>query len=202
MEKENKSEKVFSKGFCTLIIVICLLLISFTVVGFFFFSKKDDEVIEQTESGGSVTLNYSSDVNGLSIINAVPITSAIGMSGAEESQYFDFSVDVNLDNAKSVEYEIYIEKVASGSTISDEDIRIYLEKEKSGTYNKEFDPMKFSPLKKATALGAEKGSMVLGKVKKTKSGVDNYRLRMWLADNSLTPTGNYSVLVNVVGEAK
>lgn len=198
MEKENKSKK----GFCILIVVICLLLIAVTAVGFWLFSKKDDEVIEQTESGGSVTLNYSNDVNGLSIINAVPTTSAIGMSGTEESQYFDFSVDVDLDNAKSVEYEIYIEKVASSSTISDEDIRIYLEKEKSGTYNKEFDPMKFSPLKKATALGTEKGNMVLEKVKKTKSGVDNYRLRMWLADSSLSPTGNYSVLVNVVGEAK
>ena len=44
--------------------------------------------------------------------------------------------------------------------------------------------------------------MILTKCKKTNSGTDNYRLRMWLADSSLTPVGNYSIELNIVGKAK
>ena len=44
--------------------------------------------------------------------------------------------------------------------------------------------------------------MVLTKAKKIKSGTDNYRLRIWLADTSLVQNGSYSVEVDINGKAK
>ena len=44
--------------------------------------------------------------------------------------------------------------------------------------------------------------MVLTKAKTTKSGSDNYRLRIWLADTSLVQNGSYSVEVDINGKAK
>ena len=38
--------------------------------------------------------------------------------------------------------------------------------------------------------------------KKVKSGTDNYRLRIWLADTSLVQNGSYSVEVDINGKAK
>lgn len=201
MEKDKK-EKVFSKGFLVILIGVCIVLISLIIIGIMVFSNKDKEVIDEKKHGGNVTLNYSSDIKGLSIVNATPTTNAVGMANSLEEEYFDFSIEVDLDEAKSVEYEVSIEKISADSTISDEDIRIYLEKEKNGTYTKVSEPVKFTPLKEKSELGSKEGSMVLTKNKKIKSETDNYRLRMWLADSSIVSNGNYSVKVNVVGRAK
>ena len=77
-----------------------------------------------------------------------------------------------------------------------------MEKESDGTYSKVFGPTTFEGLKKKTVLGSEKDSMVLTKAKKVKSGTDNYRLRIWLADTSLVQNGSYSVEVDINGKAK
>jgi len=41
--------------------------------------------------------------------------------------------------------------------------------------------------------------MVLTTGEKSKSGIDNYRLRMWLAEDSLLQTGNYEVRLDIHG---
>ena len=43
--------------------------------------------------------------------------------------------------------------------------------------------------------------MVLYTVKKADSGTINYRLRMWMAETSTMPVGNYSVEVSINGKA-
>ena len=107
-----------------------------------------------------------------------------------------------MDNASAVEYEISLVKNQVNSNISNDDIKIYLEKEKSGTYTKVFGPDKFTPLKKNTKLGSKKGSMSLLSVRKTNSTADNYRLRVWLSDKSTLDKGDYEVDVEVNGIAK
>ena len=44
--------------------------------------------------------------------------------------------------------------------------------------------------------------MILTSVKKSKSGDDNYRLRVWLADTSLLEKGNVEVELKLFGNAK
>lgn len=202
MEKESKKENKLTKKFWLLVLGICVALIVIIFTGFFFFSNRDREVVSKTKKGGNLTLNYVNDVNGLSLINAVAVTDDVGMKNLTDGQYFDFSVDVDLDNASEVEYEISITKEDKYSTINDKDIKIYLEKEKSGTYTKVFGPEAFTELERETKLGSEEGSMVLVKAKKTSSSIDNYRLRMWLDSKSVVSNGNYSVEVNVNGKAK
>lgn len=202
MEKKNNGESKLTKKFWILMIGICVLLIVVVAVGYFLFSRRDVEVVDRTKSGGNVTLNYATDVNGLTIINAVPTAKDVAMKSLTEGQYFDFSVEVDLDNASEVEYEISVTKDIENSTINDNDIRIYLEKEESGTYAKVFEAGPFVGLKSKTDLGSKKGDMVLTKVKKKKTATDNYRLRMWLDSVSTMKTGNYSVEININGKAK
>ena len=64
-----------------------------------------------------------------------------------------------------------------------------------------FGPSEFKPLEKKTELGTDKGDMVLYTVKKADSGTINYRLRMWMAETSTMPVGNYSVEVSINGKA-
>lgn len=201
MEKEEKGNEL-SKNFWVTVIAICSFMIVVIIIGIAVFSNRKPEVVEKEEEGGYVTLNYSSEVNALSILNAQPVTDSVGEKNMTAGQYFDFSVDTNLDGASKVEYEISVIKDKEVSTIDDDDIRIYLEKEESGTYTKIFGPEKYTASKNYSGVGSEIGSMVLTNVKKIKSDTDNYRLRIWLSDKAVAKGGNYSVEVDIHAIAK
>lgn len=190
------------RSFIILMSLIILILITFIVVGFILFSLREKEIVVEEENGANITLNYSSNNSGLTIENASKKEDKVAIQDLKDGEYFDFSVDVLLDNASKVEYEISIVKSTSNSTISDDDIKIYLEKEKDGTYTKVFGPDKYVALKKKSEFGSKKGSMPLLSVKKTNSNVDNYRLRIWLSDKASVSSGTYSVDVEVNGIAK
>jgi hypothetical protein len=194
--------KSSSRAFIIMMSLVSSLLIGLIVIGFVVFSLKGPEIVEEEENGADIVLNYSSNISGLQIRNAEKVKDDDGILNLKEGEYFDFSVEVILDNASKVEYEISVVKDSLNSTIPDEDIKIYLEKEKDGTYTKVFGPQEFKPLKKKSEFGSKKGSMPLVNVKKTNSNVDNYRLRVWLSDKSTLNNGNYSVDVEVNGIAK
>lgn len=195
-------EKGLSKNFWCVFLVIFSFLIIGTALGFFVFANRKSKVIEKEENGGRVVLNYTNNIKGLSIKDAVPVADAIGIKNDVDGEYFDFSVNVSLDEAANIEYEICAIKDEKKSTISDDDIKIYLEQEKSGSYSEVFGPSKFVGIKNTSKLGSPKGSMILTKVKKSKSTTDNYRLRIWLSDQSLIQKGDYSIEILVNGIAK
>ena len=199
---ENKKENELSNLFWYIVIGICLFFIIVIGIGFVVFSNRKPEVVDKKLNGGNIILNYTNNITGLSIVNATPTIDSIGMKNSKVGQYFDFSIEVNLDNAKTVEYEIAAIKDEANSTVADDDIKIYLEKEKSGTYTKVFAPAGYVPIEKDTELGSPEGSMVLVKVKQIKDSTDNYRLRMWVSDKSVTKKGNYAVEIIVNGKAK
>ncbi len=202
MEKSKKSDGGLSKRFWLIILCITLFMVIFITAGIIIFTNREPEVIEQERDGGYVTLNYSSDSKALTIMNAKPTTDAVGMKIMTDGDYFDFSVVTDLEEASKVEYEISVIKDKEFSTISDDDIRIYLEKEDSGTYIKMFGPENYSPSQNYSDVGSELGSMVIANVKKIKSETDNYRLRIWMSDKAIITTGNYSVEVDIHAKAK
>lgn len=190
------------KAFIILMLSVSAVLIGFIVIGYIVFSLKGKDVIEEEENGADIILNYSSNISGLQIRNLSPMKDDEGILNLKDGEYFDFSVEVLLDNASNVEYEISLVKDVVNSTIPDEDIKIYLEKEKEGTYTNVFGPESFKAIKKESKLGSKKGTMPLLSVKKKNSNTDNYRLRMWLSDKASITNGSYSVDVEVSGIAK
>ncbi|MBP5678499.1 MAG: hypothetical protein J6X28_01565 [Bacilli bacterium] len=201
MNKEKKGKEL-SKNFWIIVISVCVLLSIVILACYVAFFNREPEVVEKELDGGYVTLNYTTEVNALTILGALPTTDTVGMNSMSEGQYFDFSVDVNLSDAPKVEYEISLIKDNTTSNIPDDDIRIYLEKEESGTYTKLFGPEKFTPSKNYSSVGSELGSMVLANVKKIKSETDNYRLRIWMSEDALATGGSYSVAVDIHAVAK
>lgn len=198
---ENKKGEL-SKKFWYIVIGLCTVLLIFLIVGFVIYKNRKPEVVDKKVTGGSVVLNYVDNITGLTLKDMTPTTDAIGMKKDKEEEYFDFSIDTEISEAKEIEYELAVVKDKSLSTISDDDIKIYLEKEDSGTYNMVFGPEPYKAIKKDSKLGSPEGSMILLKEKKKKDSKENYRLRIWLSDKSLTPKGNYSVEVILNGKAK
>lgn len=199
---KDKKEEEYSKKFWYFLLAIFVFFIIVVSIGFVFFANREEKIIEKNETGGKVTLNYTNNISGLSMQKIVPTTDAVAMKDLTDNNYFDFFIDVDLKKANYIEYEISVIKEKNECTITDDDIRIYLEKEKSGTYTKVFGPSKYTPITKLSSLGSKKGSMILLQSKAVKSIKDNYRLRIWLSDKSLLPMGNYAVKVEVNGVAK
>ena len=195
MEKEKMSKK-----FKILILVLFILFVIITIIGFVVFSKNREKVVTEDKKGGNVTLNYSSDVNFLNITNAVPVTDAVAVTSNTDGSYFDFSVDTEIKDAKDVVYELSVKKVSGNDNLND--IKIYLEKEDSGTYNSIMEPTIFKEEKKKTDIGTEKGNMILVKQKNTKSTIDNYRIRTWVSETSLVTGANYKLEINIVAKAE
>ena len=197
MEKKNNE---LTKTFWIITLILCLLCIV-GIVGYYFYKQETEKEVFKEELGGDVYLKFVGNTNGLTLLNASPMTDQLGALQEGENKYFDFSVEVKLDQADFVEYEIAIEKDKAFSNIPDNEVKFYLEEENSGSFSKIFGPSEFKPLEKESDLGTEAGDMVLYSVKKNSSGTTNYRLRMWMADASTMPVGNYSVEVLINGKA-
>lgn len=197
----EKGSNKLSKTFWILTLILCILCIAGISIGFYFYKQETNKVVVKDKLGGDVYLKYVGNTNGLTLLNASPMSDQLGALQDGDNKYFDFSVEVDLDEADFVEYEIAIVKDKSFSNIPDNEVKFYLEEENSGSFSKVFGPSEFKPLEKKTELGTDKGDMVLYTVKKADSGTINYRLRMWMAETSTMPVGNYSVEVSINGKA-
>ena len=201
MENKNK----ISKGVLFGIIGVSMLLVIILVLAFVIFFMTPKDIKEEVIDAGDVSMTYTDDFNGLSITNASPVTDEVGKTLDGADQYFDFSVSTNVLSSATVEYEIALVKNKSISTIGDGDIRVYLEKQSSGSYVKVFGPDSFVGITEKSKIGSPKGAMIVSKVANDESSTENYRLRMWLSDKALvTPDviQNYTVEVVVNGRAQ
>lgn len=198
MKKEDK----VSKKVVILIMVISILFLLIIFFAFLCFNLQKEKTT--VYDSGSILMTYSNKNNSLTIDNALPLSDSDGTKLNNVNYYFDFTVNTNLRDSKKMIYEITINKDSS-SDISDDSIRVYLEKQQSGTYSKVFGPQKYIPLTKKTDVGSPVGSMVLLRSVVKDDSSDNYRLKMWVSsdealDNSVA--GNYTVKVDVYGKVQ
>lgn len=208
-EKEKEDRRYTKKIFLSLLLVT--LLVVFVVSFSFAVFIKTESGVEKTIETGEISMNYLEKTNGISIENAMPTSDTVGMNQLGENEYFDFTVNSKLVGDVKIIYEIAAIK-DQNSTIPDNEIRLYLEQEKSGTYTKVMEPKNFVAESKDTEIGTPEGAMVLRKVIKKREEnsddkivnyVDNYRLKMWLAENaSIDDVKSYSVKVNVYGKTE
>ena len=208
-EKEKEDRRYTKKIFLSLLLVT--LLVVFVVSFSFAVFIKTESGVEKTIETGEISMNYLEKTNGISIENDMPTSDTVGMNQLGENEYFDFTVNSKLVGDVKIIYEIAAIK-DQNSTIPDNEIRLYLEQEKSGTYTKVMEPKNFVAESKDTEIGTPEGAMVLRKVIKKREEnsddkivnyVDNYRLKMWLAANaSIDDVKSYSVKVNVYGKTE
>lgn len=202
-EKINKEENKenSSKVILMSIIAITILVISVIGVSFATFIRVQKGMKSNTISTGNISMNYTEDTNGISIQDALPTSDAIGKTLKGKGEYFDFTINSSIIGDVSINYEIAAIKDVN-STIADNAVKLYLEQQKSGSYEQVMAPTIFTPITSQSQVGSPAGSMVLKSVVKKSSSVDNYRLRMWLDENAVVDAGKYySVKINVYGKA-
>lgn len=185
-----------------IIVVSCiiLLIILLAFLGYFNGNKVKTKTIV---SNGTVSMTYTDNSNGIDISDSTPISDKDGMALNGENQYFDFTVKSSMDGDAQIVYEIAVTK-ENKSTLDGKNIKIYLEKENNGTYEKVSDPKVYSPLLRKSLIGTPAGSMVINKVVCKNDCNDNYRLRMWVSQNAQLKESdnNFSIKVNIYAKAK
>lgn len=201
--KSNSSKFIFISVILVTILVILVLCLSFTA---FKKATSEDGTNSNNDSNGNgginsrISMTYTENMNGISIQDALPTSDEVGKKLNGKGEYFDFTIKSNIVNS-SITYEIAAIKDKS-STISDDSIKLYLEKQNSGTYEQVMEPTIFKSITKKSKIGSPKGSMVLYKLNRKKSGTDNYRLRMWIKEDAVVEMDkSYTVKVYVYGKA-
>ena len=190
-----------TKNILFIILGISVILILVVIFSFIMFFKHQKNNVNEVIKNSVVTMNYKTSTADFKLANLTPMSNEVGKALRTEGSYFDFAVSSQLDEDSSVQYEIALIK-DSESTISDNDVVIYLEKQNCGSYAKVDDPKIFTPSKKKTSLGSPAKSMVVDKVTLSSEKVVNYRLRMWIREGAVVdPSGVYSVKVKVFGQA-
>ena len=197
MKGKTRSKYIIISLIIVIIIVLIIMSITFTL-----FVKKQSDIAHSSKLIGRVSMRYTEDTNGITITDALPVTDEVGMAQTGNGEYFDFSVGTSISSDVPIQYEITAVKDKS-STISDKDIKIYLEKQQNGTYVKFIEPTRFIPLDQNTEIGSPIGTMVLKKVERKGNTTDNYRLKMWINNDSKVGENKfYSIKINIYAKTK
>lgn len=184
MEKENVSKKDNSK---IVFVIVLVLLLFASVIGITYalFTYGKAGTVNNTVTTGSLTFSYTESSNGIYLENAMPISDEVGKKldrSGNNNGYFDFNVACKIAGTNRIQYEVYAMKQSTKPEIDDKYVKIYLT---DGTTDKpiggyDVEVPVFSSLKKS--ISNPKGKQLyFGDF--TNSGMQSFRLRMWLSDN-------------------
>ncbi len=186
-----------------LLFVLVLVTIGVTYAVFTF---SREGAIENTLETGTVTLTYTEGKTGITLNEAYPISDDAGKVLTGVNHVFDFTVQANLSKSMSINYEVTAVKIpiTDMTSLEDNEVKLYLERaiDPEVEYQEVLAPSNFIPREEQSSLGSPSGSMILDQGSFTNQGttIHNYRLRMWIADDAVIPSGEsrkYGVRVNV-----
>ena len=149
-------------------------------------------------------MSYTEPTNGINLTDALPITDDAGKALTGANNTFDFSVSATIAGTTTINYAITAVK-GDGCTVADAGVKVYLTNQEDAQI---LAPTKVAALTTTTtdnAAGAPAGQYVLktGTYGTAGTTTDNYRLRMWVADDYTAPATSqkYILKVNVYGKA-
>ena len=201
-EREQHIDRKTSRRILLSILILTILVISVISISFATFQEVPNDSNPNSISTGNISMTYTEDTNGISITNALPISDVVGKTLKGKGEYFDFTINSTIVGKAKLVYEIAAIKDKS-STVSDSNIKLYLEQQKSGTYESVMEPSNFIPISEQSKIGSPRGSMILKTVSKNSTSSDNYRLRMWIDEKAPTNQAlSYTVRINVYAKAQ
>jgi predicted ribosomally synthesized peptide with SipW-like signal peptide len=162
------------------IIAISLFSLSIVILGTYALWNQMSTTLANTIQTGEVKMIYS-EVNELSLSNALPITDEAGKTLTD---YFDFNItsyiktNASDSTERKLKYNIVLEPLSVTNPLSDSEIKVYLTKIENGTETVVVEPTTISNLNQYIIKSQEEiFSNNKGKV------TTSYRLRSWIDYN-------------------
>lgn len=196
---EKKENKSYNKKIILSIALIVLLLVSVIGITYAIFTYSKEGEVKNTVRTGDLTFSYVETSSGISLENAMPISDEIGKKlDSSENGYFDFNVSCKIAGTSIIQYEVYAKKQEVKNEIEEKNVKIYLT---DGTSDQplsgyDVEVPTYNSLK--NSLSDQEGKQLYyGSF--TSSGVQKFRLRMWLKEEYNVPaTGEqFKIKVNV-----
>ncbi|MBR4617861.1 MAG: hypothetical protein IKO49_00925 [Bacilli bacterium] len=199
----SKKEKKSNGQFILLLLGIVIFLVVTAVVAFCVLSFLKQHNQKTKTVTNTITMNYTSNVNGISVTPISSFDDATGKLLQNDENIFDFVVNAKVENGTKVDYEIIAIK-DSMSTIPDNKVRIYLQKSDVSSYASVKDILLPTNYKNSNNIKlSDSSGMILdaGTYKKTK--ITYYRLKIWVDPSYASKTQNdyFKIKVNIYAKA-
>lgn len=174
MKKEESRELLLSVFGVTLLI-IAIAGITYAIFHYTAFGEKENVI-----QSGAITMSYiESNENIISINNAMPISDQVGIL---QQEYFDFTLSSSISGIATISYEIWAKSIMVENPIEEDTIKIYLEKENSGSYQEVLSPTIFKEINQKGML-LYQGEFINTK-NTTNTFIENYRFKMWIDEST------------------
>lgn len=205
-------ENSLSRQILLSILGLAILVVAVVGVSYAIFSTTLTGSKINILSSGTINMSYVEVSNGISIVNAMPISDEEGKKLVGNDYVFDFVVSSNIAGATTVDYEVVAEKVlVNGASLADSDVKIYLEKMVGDQYVAvplTSPPQAFKANGVETDLGSHADDMILYRGSFTNTEAvktefsEKFRLRMWLSDKAVIDdvSRTFQIKVNVNGK--
>ena len=200
----NENSSNSSKQILISILGVAILIVAVVGISFAAFTYARTGATTNTITTGTITMGYTEPANGINLTDALPITDAAGKALSGDNNTFDFTVTATIAGTTTINYAITAVK-GDGCTVADDGIKVYLTNQNDAEI---LAPTKVTALSKTVAgndAGAPADQYVLktGTYSTVGTTTENYRLRMWVADDYVAPATSqkYILKVNVYGAA-
>lgn len=205
-------ENSLSRQILLSILGIAILIVAIVGVSYAVFTTSIDGAKINVINTGTISMSFIEESNGISIVNAMPLNDEEGKRLVGDNYVFDFVVSSTIAGSTTVNYEIVAEKVAvDGVELDNNQVRIYLEKLVNGQYVSTpitEIPKGYSLNGVASEIGSTANEMTLhldsfSNIEGNKQDFsDNYRLRMWVADDTVIDevSRTFKIKINVYGK--
>ena len=203
MGKVNSNKKNNDDKYKLVLPIIFMLLLVVSVVGItysiFVYGKEGS--VRNTLTTGSIVFNYTEDTNGISLVNATPISDSVGKNldnNQGSNTYFDFSVSCKMAGTQTILYEIYATPEVKYNNLDSRYVKVYLTDRTTNHPVSGYDGVvpTYNKLKDSISKNGSK-QLYYGSFSAT--GSQSFRLRMWLSDEYVIPSvsEHFKMKVNV-----
>lgn len=201
----SSNKKKVSSRLIVWLVVASILVVTIVVVAFCAFIYMEKNKGEEFYDSGSIVMTYAENSDIFFINSMLPMSDEVGKANNQVGQFYDFTIDVNIGDAEVANYEIALEVDKEFTTASLDDVKVYLEKQESGSYIPISEPEVFSNLNLKSEYNVPKDAKIIAKVSSEEVASHNYRLRMWLKEGTVvTPEvlQSFGIEINVYGGTK
>lgn len=183
---------------------VALLILAVAGISYAIFTFSKAGVKDNIIKSGSISMQFIESNNVINITNALPTSDNIGRIS---NDYFDFSVNGTIVGNRTIFYEVRAKQLSVENQIESHKIKLYLEKKSSSQFISVLEPTNFN-ITNTTNINNEAidlNSMLLysgnftTQNKKRDKFSDNFRLRMWIDENSSIENikKNFKIRINV-----
>lgn len=202
MKKRDNKASIYNKKNVIMSIILVVLLIvlvigsTYAIFSYVGVGKQSNVI-----SSGALTFSYTESSNGIYLENAMPMSDSIGktlQNDGKNNGYFDFNVSAKIVGTNTINYEVYTSKINTSVDLNTDYVKIYLIDTTTNQPLTGYDGVvpTYSSLPDSSIDSSSK-RLYSGSFSST--GVQSFRLRMWVADSyNVTPDSKqFKIKVNV-----